>query len=244
MNQRISLICFAALFSILLPLAARAQRGPGGGGGGNNNNNNNSNRGGSNTGAMVLTAGGMLEVYPFASRQFVSPITFEETYAAMYTLGALAYYPLVHHEDWVSLGVEGGLNVGFRFNRAIGTDFIVQVPAYITGRIGAGATGYNTQTLGFALGVGLQPSYVRMGFLGELDMGSGQSAPFKARLNNFLPAPSAMFEVSFRNYVFRLHGSLMRSNVNMDFDANTFTIPEKNIPISLGNYGLGLMFRF
>lgn len=78
-----------------------------------------------------------------------------------------AYYALAQANDFMSVGIDPSLNLGLNFggNRI---NWMAQAPVFLMGRIGANATRYNTQKVGFGAGIGASITYLNYA-VGEFD---------------------------------------------------------------------------
>jgi hypothetical protein len=115
-----------------------------------------------------------------------------------------SYLLLAHQQDIVSVGIDGSLQAGLQFaNREV--SYLLQVPLFLTGRWGCGATTFNEQKFGFGLGVGLNSSYLSIRGLSGLDQNS-------LGVTTFIINPSILGEARIktkkRAVIMRLHLSL------------------------------------
>ena len=133
------------------------------------------------------------------------------------------YYAAAHKNDIISTGVDAGLQGWLGLGNL---SYQLQLPVYIMGRIGAGATHYNQQKFGFALGVGMQTSY--RGFFSQR---YADIAP------KFFSIPSAVAEVVIggnRNFMGRLYLSPFSVKKHVK-DPNSY--------YTVANFGVGLLYR-
>ncbi len=133
------------------------------------------------------------------------------------------YYAAAHKNDIVSTGVDAGIQGWIGLGNL---SYQLQLPVYVMGRIGAGATRYNQQKFGFALGVGMQTSY--RGFFSQRYV---DIAP------KFFSIPSAVAEVVIggnRNFIGRLYLTPFPTKKHVK-DPNSY--------YTVANFGLGLLYR-
>lgn len=165
----------------------------------------------------------------------VQGINIPPTFANYYTFGVGAYYVLGHRNDVVSFGVDPNFNFGFRPfqtpDNRLAVNYLIQVPVYVMGRVGAGSTPYNTQALGAGIGIGGIYSY-----LSELI-----AIDQRQLIGTVIPA--ALAEVTWRTTIFRFHFALAQPNVNSTI-RQVFTGQEITEQIGVGNFGFGLIYKF
>lgn len=161
-------------------------------------------------------------------------LTFLSNY---YTFGGGAYYVLAHRNDIVSVGVDPNINLGLNFRSTLDNrvvfNYIVQVPVYVMGRLGANATPYNTQNVGIGLGIGARYTY-----LSEIITPAADQRQLISVIN-----PSAVAEFTYRNTIFRAHFALAQPEVNTTI-RQVFTGQEVILPLRVGNFGLGIISSF
>lgn len=166
-------------------------------------------------------------------------VTFQQSYDSTYTnfvdpsivpyvnLFVGGYYALAHKNDIVSVGVDGGLQAGVYFQQ--GFAYQLQLPAYLMGRLGAGATSYNQQKFGIGAGVGLQSTF----------LSDSRLLQTHETIKTFLFIPSAIAEVVIggnRNLIGRLHIPLLPMKKQLEDVGNGY--------FKLSNVGFGLIYRF
>ena len=72
-----------------------------------------------------------------------------------YSIGT--YFMLLNSNDFLSLGINWGVGAGFNYDDGI--QWKVQSPAFLMARIGAESSPYNSNDVGFGLGIGGNVTY-------------------------------------------------------------------------------------
>lgn len=140
------------------------------------------------------------------------------------------YYAIAHKNDIISIGVDAGLQGGLYIRRT-GFAYQIQIPAYLMGRIGAGATTYNQQKVGLGVGIGLQNTYLK-------DIFEVTNADYRT-VKTALFIPSAVVDVVIggqRNLIGRLHLPLLPAKKQFETLNNGY--------YKMSNFGFGLLYRF
>ncbi|MEZ4772249.1 MAG: hypothetical protein R3D00_03635 [Bacteroidia bacterium] len=168
------------------------------------------------------------------------------TLSSFYNFHIGSYYTIAHYNDIFSFGVDPSLQFGLNFvpvsnGSAIFTrvNYVVQVPVYLMGRVGANATSYNQQSVGFGLGIGTSYTYLSQ---------QTDNISLRRKTRNGYTNPSVVAELTILSrgnpITGRFHFSPIRTNADLVFkDVNTkdevssFTFP-------MGNWGIGLIYGF
>jgi len=166
-------------------------------------------------------------------RQFDLLGSGQEFQNSYYTFGLGTYYAAIHRNDVVSAGLDAGVNFGFSFPRtATGTraTIFTQVPVLLMGRVGAGATKYNEQGIGFGAGIGGTFTYFN----------NFDSRSVKYRTSFVNPAVAAQVMLRNRGGVLMIRGTFSLAQVESDFnfdDGTTFRF-------GLSSWGIGILTSF
>ncbi len=159
-----------------------------------------------------------------------------QIFVPYYTFMVGSYYMLAHKNDVVSVGVDGALQGGINF-RGGGISYQLQVPLFVMGRLGSGATSYNQQKIGIGLGVGTQMSYLN------------EKRPFvystesPKKIFGFIP--SGIIEATIQQ-----GGGHLTGRVHFPLIPQKTKIAQLNNPVAnsdywkLGNFGFGLIYGF
>ena len=171
------------------------------------------------------------------------PVRFTSTNAPFFNRPPLLYgvhfgmhYLLAESNDFLSLGIEPGVHFSFSYNNVFGTTLLLQVPAYLVGRLGCRATRYNESLLGVGIGVGGNYTYILLPYTSN------------DRLSQGFVAPAAMFEIN-ANPRRQEHGAFtLRFHINLipfdtDFSEVVAGVPTRE-RLRYENYGVGLIYQF
>ncbi|MFN0201355.1 MAG: hypothetical protein ACKVTZ_07530 [Bacteroidia bacterium] len=142
------------------------------------------------------------------------------------TLHLGGYMPFYHKNDIFSVGLDAAFQGGINF-RPTGLGYQIQVPVFLTARVGANATSYNEQLLGISAGVGAIPTY-------------WNEPSLKAK--NFVPIPSANIDVTFNN-----RGNKVIGRINFPifpYKSKSFQYNGEKYPFQVSMIGLGLLYGF
>lgn len=153
---------------------------------------------------------------------------------AIFTMGNFGGYGhFAHKNDVVSVGVDASAQIGLQLTFDGRVSFSGMTPVYLMGRIGAGATPYNSQAAGFALGIGANSLYLNL------------ANPGSTRINSFAFAPSAVAQLKVNAFgspiTGRIHTSLIPTRTNL----NT-RVPSggtNSQPYDFSFFGFGLMME-
>ncbi len=145
-------------------------------------------------------------------------------------------YNIKQWKDTWSLNVESNLVFSFNYNNITGTSFYLQVPAYVTGRVGAKSTPYNDQIFGAMLGFGPSLNYLIYPYITQTGAVN--------RLTPFYFSPTAVAEVLFNPS--GRGGTGLRFHANLTPYKASFTDQAAGVSGNLlyENYGVGLVFYF
>jgi hypothetical protein len=88
-----------------------------------------------------------------------------QTAPSMYGINLGATYVLTQSADWLSVVADAGLQGAFSYSNLFGGSYMIQAPIFIMGKIGAGTTKFNQMPLGAGVGLGINPTYVRMPYI-------------------------------------------------------------------------------
>lgn len=159
-----------------------------------------------------------------------------QIFVPYYTFMVGTYYMLAHKNDVVSVGVDGAIQGGINFTGG-GISYQAQVPLFLMGRLGAGATSYNQQKIGLGLGLGAQTSYLN------------EKRPFvynsegPKKIFGFIP--SAIIEATIQQ-----GGGHLTGRIHFPLMMQRTKIAQLNNPIAnsdywkVGNFGFGLIYGF
>lgn len=152
------------------------------------------------------------------------------------------YGVLAHKNDVVSLGIDGGLNVGVNF-RPVPVSFQIQAPVFVMGRLGAGCTPYNEQKIGIGAGVGVIPTYWSQ----KIPIGSG-SVSDMLKINELFVAPSGVFELNYTRSIIRVHFSLLSFTNHIEaLDKYVYGFGQpygQKTNYKMSNVGFGFIYGF
>ena len=160
------------------------------------------------------------------------------------TLSVAGTYTLTHSADFYSINVHSSPSLGLRFVENAGANILAQLPAYLLGRIGAGATPYNESMFGVGAGVGLQYAFIKNPFnlidgrgviVGEGEIKKSYIAPA------FIAEVSADFGSSSM-YSLRFHMNFIQ--VDEDQDISLVGQPRQTFDVELQNFGIGVFWKF
>lgn len=158
--------------------------------------------------------------------------------SAFFTTDQLLYgivvggeYTLFQNDDFLALNLDITPVFSFNYSNVYGTQLFLQVPAYVVGRIGAGATKYSESLLGAAIGVGVGYTYANIPF----SVTSNAIEVF--RLKPSWVSPSLMAELSLNTNGQRY---ALRGHVNLSEYSDT----EGLVPLRYQNWGIGLVYGF
>ena len=168
-----------------------------------------------------LDSGSFRDIYPF------------------YTLSLGTYYTLAHKNDFVSVGVDAGANLGIQFFGS-SVNWFVQSPAFLMGRIGANSTYYNEQQIGFGAGIGATFTYMNM--KGFFDF-QNQDIPFRP----FFVNPSVVIEGTLNTRSGPVTGRIHFSMAGPTRDGvliEEFRRYYERRKVKFTNWGLGLIYAF
>ena len=99
-------------------------------------------------------------------------------------------YIFWHQDDFISLAGNTGLTFAFSASQNFGVSMLAQVPAYALFRLGAGATPFNENRVGFGVGLGLNYAYTKFPLSSDGFTKNGEG-------NAHIFAPAAMAELTF-----------------------------------------------
>ncbi len=159
----------------------------------------------------------------------------DEFSRVLYAFSLGTYYTLYHQNDVLSVGVDPSLNFGFNFissPQRTRVNLLVQVPVYFMGRIGANATKYNQQKVGFGAGIGGIFTYYR-------DGGVNRS------LNGFNPNVAIEGSLLSRGGSLTLRGHFAIVKPDVTFQAgNDIQGAGDFVYNDFGTWGVGLIYGF
>lgn len=171
--------------------------------------------------------GGFLEFIPVrdgAGRSVFS------AHPLFYGINFGAHYVLAHSNDSYSLCATPNINFAFNYNNLLGASVLFQTPCFLTARIGAQCTPFNTNAVGAAVGIGFNFTYIHLPFMVGNTI-SSISQPFIA--------PAAMGELTFS---ISQQALSLRYHVNLlPFQGKIDDGPSK-LPADFSNFGIGLVY--
>ncbi len=162
-----------------------------------------------------------------------------EILQSFYNLNVGSYYILGQKNDIVSFGVQPNVEFGFNVTPTVSGNlrfnYNLQVPVYLMARIGAGATPYNQQLLGLALGIGGNLVNYSVFFA------SGNN------LRTTYVAPGAVAEIHIQSrnspMILRAHASPFQGPATFTNETPNGTVTQLSLQ-SGGYFGLGIVYRF
>lgn len=140
-----------------------------------------------------------------------------------YNLFIGGYRSFVSKNDVISLGADAAFQGGINFQRGI--SYQLMAPVHIVGKLGAGATSYNTQKVGIAVGAGALPFYMH------------ETRITTTPLNKFFIFPSFMIEATLNTNGGRMTGRIQFNPVSLSPVYNL-----ANYDWRAANVGLGLLY--
>ncbi|MEO0895874.1 MAG: hypothetical protein AAFY71_05720 [Bacteroidota bacterium] len=191
---------------------------------------------------------GFVQMIPTTEDQFgriglVEDIFFNSPTVRFYNFHVGTYAVLFHHKDIVSIGLDQSAQVGVRLNLSnpdIPTTYNIQVPIFLMGKLGSGATPYNQQRIGISAGIGASINHMKF-TLSRPTAGSSVGNLDVIRTTTFV-SPAAVLEASYGNLIGRLQLGLGTVNTR----GNDQVIPsllEDPVDAVHGLFGFGLIYR-
>lgn len=182
--------------------------------------------------------GGM--VYDQVSFTFTDPSSNASsnlpTIISFYGLTLGMDYILAHANDQASIGVNPNLMISLKQNGVGGLSPYIRVPVLFLGRIGAGSTSYNEQTIGIGAGIG--GSFTYMGKVYFNDGVSSNYYPYSAAYIT----PTAVGEVTVNSnsskYMVRLYVDLL------PIEISNYRFGNSELNVRTTTWGLGFGYGF
>ncbi len=144
------------------------------------------------------------------------------------------YAVLAHKNDVVSVGVDVSGQIGLRVLGGRYVDFSSQTPIYLMGKIGAGATPYNDQPIGFGLGIGGATQYFNI------------TTTASSRLTSFTLLPDAVAQIRLNTRFAKITGRVHTSLAPIAAKITSKTSSGVKVPVDgyVSVLGFGLMYEF
>ncbi|MCB9235394.1 MAG: hypothetical protein H6581_27310 [Bacteroidia bacterium] len=149
------------------------------------------------------------------------------TLGPFYGLSLNGSYVLAHKNDVVSACLDPGVRLGFNYFSYGGQAsawFLGQVPLTLMGRVGAGATPFNEQKVGFGLGFGANMTYL-------------YSTQLYPPLHKLFVNPNAVAELNINGRSTIYHIRFHMTPVGAPADLN-------GLPVTFSNFGLEIVTDF
>ncbi len=157
-----------------------------------------------------------------------------------YTFCLGGYYYFAHRNDVMSVGVDATAQVGLNFispANQFRVNFLGQLPVYLTARLGALSTPYNTQPVGISLGVGGGFNYINT--ITNTTFGL-------TNVTGLFVIPQAMLQLTFRGrgsyFTGRIHAPLLPVQTSLNFPNAAGT--DTRSPYDVSNFGIGVIYGF
>jgi len=145
-----------------------------------------------------------------------------------------AQYIFMHSNDNFSLGVNPGVNFSFQYSNIAGTSLLVQTPVFLTARVGANCTKYNTFPVGAGVGIGANYTYINLPYT---------DGGLLYRLKSGFVAPAASAELTAK-----LGGSIITLRFHINLLENTDQMQGNPLipaqEIKLNNWGIGVVYTY
>jgi len=203
--------------------------------------------GGLNLATRLVPHFGFVQMLPTdqsGRSMFIEDIYQGNPTVSFYNLHAGTYAVLFHHQDIVSIGLDQSVQFGIRpniNNQDIPTTYNIQVPIFLMGKLGAGATPYNQQRIGISAGIGGSINHMKFTLNRPSDNPSIGDLPV-VRTTTFV-SPAAVVELSYGNLIGRLQLGLGTVNTTGN-DQILPTLAEDPVDAIHGLFGYGLIYRF
>ena len=136
--------------------------------------------------------------YEFVNVQFKFPRQsfFDNGYVpSLWGFSGGANYVLAHANDMFSFCPQAAIAGNIQFVPNGGIGYLIQLPVAVHGRLGAGATPFNNQRFGLAVGGGISTSYLNYPFKYQ-DITSGSI--YNSKISSFFVTPQISFEILWR----------------------------------------------
>ena len=179
--------------------------------------------------------------YEFVTVQFKFPRQsfFDNGYIpSLWGFSGGVSYTLVHSNDMFSVCPQAAIAGNIQIVPNSGIAYLVQVPVSIMGRIGAGATPFNSQRFGLAIGAGINTGYLNYPFRYQ---DATTNNVYNSKLSSLLITPQILFEV-----LWRTGGTVSSVQIHADLSpATSKWEPGRGVgtvPILLSNFGLKYIY--
>jgi len=160
------------------------------------------------------------------------------------TISVSGTYTLAHSADFYSVNAHASPALGLRFVENAGANVLAQLPVYLLGRVGAGATPFNESVIGAGAGVGLQYAFIKNPF-NLIDQRGFIVGEGEIKKSYVAPAFIAEINADFGNgglYSLRFHMNFIK--VDEDQDISIVGQPRQTFDVELQNFGIGLFWKF
>lgn len=192
-----------------------------------------------------------LQVY-FGTTLHVTPIEDKLTNESLFASGNPVQYGLTlganyvfwHSNDVFSLSAAPSFSLAFNLN-SNPVSLFLQTPLYLLARVGAGATSFNQNVVGFGVGIGGNFSFIRFPFGYEQPQPNGNPSIYREGLVNqpyFTPAAMAELTINYRSSIFCLrgHANLSRYSGELILDDRT----DDRLAANFYGWGIGFHWYF
>ncbi len=149
-------------------------------------------------------------------------------------------YVFWHQDDFISVSTTTGLTFAFSASQNFGVSMLAQIPAYGFFRLGANATPYNENKVGFGVGAGLNFTHARFPLSTD-----GWTQNGEGRANYVSPAALAelTFNFSGNPFTIRYQMNLMQSRGELR-DIRISPTETTDVAVDYSFWSLGLIYYF